>query len=118
MKGARMTRWQRRERVLPRAGQTDQLVYEFYSLSDEARIALVEAATAPQATSEPETAAESPPTAKRPRSGASSLNEIRTAELATHQLQVADELATNFDPLGDPVGVARCARTCNTCVAG
>ena len=38
-------------------------------------------------------------------------------EPATHRLQVADELATNFGPLGDPVTVASSPRSCNTRVA-
>ena len=45
------------------------------------------------------------------------LSVFRAAEPATHLLQVADELATNFVVLGDPTCVARSARSCNTLVA-
>jgi hypothetical protein len=38
-----------------------------------------------------------------------SLSKFEPTEPATLVLQVAYELATNFDPLGDPMSVARCA---------
>src|SRR5437870_1532944 len=47
-----------------------------------------------------------------------SLSGTLQPELATRALQVADELATRIGFLGDPRSVARCARTCNSRVAG